>query len=161
MKRIALMLAVLSGLLAQSGIQAPLAGYVRDGDGALRPVHGIAANLYTGEPILKGVTAAAFDGTLGLAKTGDGLYAFDKDGRLFGPVSAEWEAPPLPIFADNDELVFRKPDGTEIRAKVEGAVLSVEQMGDEWFAVHQPDRRLAVRLAGERLEICRLPEASR
>jgi hypothetical protein len=160
MRRFLLWLIAAGGLLAQSGIEVPLAGYIRDGAGALRPVHGVAGSFQVGAPILTGVVAVLFNGNVGLARTGEGLFAFDKAGRLFGPVDGEWEAPPCPIFTDGDELVFRKGDGTEIRAKIDGAVLGIEQAGEEWFAVHQPDRLLAVRLAGESLEIWRLPEAS-
>ena len=66
----------------------------------------------------------------GMEKTGEGLYAFSRDGSLVGPVPLEWEEPLLPIFADGDELVFRKEDGTEIRAEIErGTPRSRDQAG--------------------------------
>ena len=153
--------AALGGLLAQSRIELPFAGYVRDGAGALRPVYGMTGNLLVGKPIAQGVIAAIFDGRVGLARTQDAVYGFDRDGRLLGQIPADWEDPVLPITQDGDELVARRADGSELRAKVEGSVLAIEQMGDGWFCVHQADLRLAVRLLEDRIEISRLPEAER
>ena len=153
--------AALGGLLAQSRIELPFAGYARDGAGALRPVYGMSGGLLVGKPIAQGVIAAIFDGSVGLARTRDAVYGFDRDGRLLGQIPVEWEDPVLAITHDGDELVVRKPDGTELRTKVEGSVLAIEQMGEGWFCVHQADRRLAVRLQEDRLEISRLPEADR
>jgi hypothetical protein len=152
--------AALGGLLAQSGIKPPLAGFARDRAGALRPVYGVTGSLILGEPIAQGVVAAIFDGLAGLAKTRDGVYAFDTQGWLLGRMPADWEEPLLPIRHEGDELIFRQADGTELRAKIEGEVLAIEQMGEGWFCVHQADRRLAVRLFVDRLEISRLPEVA-
>ena len=80
--------ATLSGLLAQSGISPPLAGYVKDNGGALRPVYGVAGNLVLGKPIAEGVISVAFSGRIGLAKTSDSLYAFDPQGQPLGRMDA-------------------------------------------------------------------------
>ena len=160
MRRVLFALTVaLGGLLAQSGIELPFAGYARDGSGALRPVYGMTGNLLVGKPIAQGVIAAIFDGRVGLARTQDAVYGFDRDGRFLGQIPVDWEDPVLPITHDGDELVVRKADGTELRAKIEGPVLGIEQMGEGWFCAHQADRRLAVRLLDDRLEISRMPEA--
>ncbi|HSW50997.1 MAG TPA: hypothetical protein VLH09_12520 [Bryobacteraceae bacterium] len=160
MRRAPIFLAAFGGLLAQSGIAPPLAGFIRDGAGALRPVYGMTGNLALGEPIAQGVVEAIFDGQVGLARTQDAIYAFDSGGHLFGPVPVEWEAPALPIAAEGDELVYRRADGSELRAKVEGEMLAIERMGEAWYGVHQADRRLAVRVLEDRMEISRLPEAA-
>ena len=160
MRRTLLFLAAFGGLLAQYGLAPPLAGFVRDGAGALRPVYGVPGNFVSGEPVARGVEAAIFDGQAGLAKTRDAVYAFDGEGRLLGRIEAEWEPPVLPIRVEGDELAVRRADGSELRAKIEGEVLAIEQMGAGWYCVHQADRRLAVGLRDDRLEISRLPEAA-
>ncbi|MFB3778049.1 MAG: hypothetical protein ACE141_10575 [Bryobacteraceae bacterium] len=160
MKRGFIFLAVFTGLLAQSGVAPPLAGFARDRAGALRPVYGMTGNFVLGAPIAQGVAAAIFDGQTGLARIQDAVYAFNSRGQLLGQIPEEWEAPALPLTVEGDELVLRRDDGGELRTKVEGEVLEIEQMGEGWFCVHQVDRRLAVRLLDGRLEISRLPEAA-
>jgi hypothetical protein len=192
--------ATLAGLLAQSGISPPLAGYVRDGGGALRPVYGVAGNLVLGRPVAEGVVSAAFSGSIGLAQISDSLYAFDPQGRplgradipsgparfffLAGGIAAQacfsgaspsvlWkdgsfqsasasdcEALALPLLSEGDTLVFRKPDGTELRTWIDGPARSIEQMGEGWYSVRQAHRLLAVRVLEDRLETYRLPEAA-
>ena len=88
MKRFFLILvAAAGGLLAQSGISPPRAGYIRDDAGGLRPVYGVAGSFVLGDPIASGVISAAFSGRLGLAKTAGTLYAFDREGRLLGQLA--------------------------------------------------------------------------
>jgi hypothetical protein len=211
MKRFFLILAAAAGgLLAQSGISPPRAGYIKDDAGGLRPVYGVAGSFLLGDPIASGVISAAFSGRLGLAKTSGALYAFDREGRLIGqfpaaegpaqfmfsrggseaivflPDTSEWvrwrngEFQLLPIadhgesalsagltladgtlvFAADNELVLRKADGSETRTSLTGPILSIEQMGEGWIHVREAGRHTAVRLAGDRIEVYRLPEAA-
>ena len=159
MRRLLLVAAGMGILSAQSGIGPPLAGYMRDSSGALRPVYGVFGNLVVGEPIARGVVAASFSGRVGLARTADGTYAFDANGRFLGRVPApRRNLPPMALVAEGEELVFRGPGGIELRTRVEGIVLSIERMGESWFQVHQAGRRLVVRAIEDRLEVCTLPE---
>ena len=159
MRRLLLMAAGVGILSAQSGIGPPLAGYMRDSSGALRPVYGVFGNLVLGEPIARGVVAASFSGRVGLARTADGTYAFDASGRSLGRVPvARRKLPPLALVVEGEELVFRGPGGVELRTRVEGVVLGIERMGENWFQVHQAGRHLAVRALEDRLEVCTLPE---
>lgn len=64
------------------------------------------------------------------------------------------------VAADN-ELVLRKPDGTEARTALAGPILSLEWMGEDWIYVREAGRHTAARLAGDGLEAYRLPEAAR
>jgi hypothetical protein len=184
-------------VLLAAAIAPPQAGFIRDGAGELRPVHGLAGSFVLGEPVASGVQSAAFSGRTGLAKTRDTLRAFDAEGRLLGETPAAegparfafssdgWEAvaflpetcetirwrngsfepastqdcqaPASPLSADGDELIWRRPEGTEIRTKLAGPPLWIEQMGDGWFHVWESGRHTAVRLRDDRLEIYRLP----
>jgi hypothetical protein len=113
-----------------------------------------------GEPIAGGVLSVFFSGRFGLARTPDGLYAFGADGRLVGPIEAAGDQPlPPPLVAEGGQLILRRTDGPELRTNLAGPVLSIEQMGEDWFHVRQEDRSLAVRVKEDRLEIYRLPEA--
>jgi len=148
-------------LSAQSGIGPPLAGYARDAAGVLSPVYGTFGNLVAGEPIARGVQAAYFSGQAGLAWTANGRYAFDASGRVVGQSrAARRRMPPLALTVEGEELVLRRRGGVELRTRVEGEILSIEQIGEDWFQVHQAGRRLAVRAVEDRLEVCTLPERS-
>lgn len=159
MKRLALALAAgLGSLLAQSGIAPPLAGYIRDKAGDLRPVHGITGNLLVGRPVASGVIEAYFSGRFGVARTATGYYLFGADGQLLGPLESVVQKPlPETLSVEAEGLVFRKTDGTELRSRMTGAVLGIEQMSEGWFHVRQEGRSLAVRVREDRLEVFQLP----
>lgn len=146
-------------LFAQSGIGPPLAGYARDTEGALRPVYGVFGNFVAGEPIARGVRAAYFSGRTGLAWAVRGIYSFDASGNPLERIRAPRRWMPRPaLTTEGEELVFRLPGGAELRRQVEGEILGIEQIGENLFQIHQAGRRLAVRAAEDRLEICTLPE---
>ena len=159
MRRLLLLAAAVGILSAQSGIGPPLAGYMRDSSGYLCPVYGVFGNLVVGEPVARGVVGAFFSGRIGLARTANGTYAFDATGTFLGRVpAARRRPPPLALVAEGEDLVFRGPGGVELRTPVEGIVLAIERMGENWFQVHQAGRRLAVRVIEDRIEVCTLPE---
>lgn len=63
------------------------------------------------------------------------------------------------VVADN-ELVLRKPDGTEARTTLTEPILGIEWMGEDWIYVREAGRHTAARLAEDGLEVYRLPEAA-
>ncbi len=161
MKRALLVLAAAGTLVGQSGVGRPLAGFIRDADGALRPVFGIAGNLVAGRAVAHGVLAAGYSGRNGWAQTAEGWFRFGADGVLHGPAARQrLHASPPPLVWEADTLVLARPGGAALRAAVQGPVLSIEQMGEDWFHVRQPGRGLAVRATEDRLEVFPLPEAA-
>ena len=133
-----ILLAVAGALLAQSGISPPLAGFIRCEDGKLRPVYGLAGNFVLGVPVAE-------------------------ETRRIAPRQAR-TALSLPggarLLADGNDLVYRKADGAELRTPLDAPVLRLERMSDTWVHVRVAGKSFAVRLAGGRLEVCRLPEAA-
>lgn len=67
---------------AQSGLGAPLVGWLRDQGGSLRPVIGIRANFILGDSVLEDVHSAAFSGRSGLVKTGEEIIVMDQQARI-------------------------------------------------------------------------------
>ena len=81
---------------AQWQATAPRAGCIRDGDGRLRPLWGIAGNFVPGEAIAEGVISAACRDGRAVVKLGRELLLVDER----GVVSGRWQAPPGPaLFA--------------------------------------------------------------
>ncbi len=134
-----LLVAVASGLLAQSVIGPPTAGFIRCIDGKLRPVYGVAGNFVLGPPIEEGPRVRP-------PRRVQTALAFPDGARL---------------FSEEGDLVYRKPDGAEIRTMLSKPVLYMEQMGLRWIHIQLEDRSLAVRLTGDQLEVYWLPEAAR
>ncbi len=101
------------------------------------------------------------DGTMALVcLSGTSESILWKDGGFQSVSVTDCETPALPLFSEGDELVFRKADGTQLRKKIGGPALSIDQMGEGWFSVREETRRLAVRVFEDRLETYRLPEAA-
>jgi hypothetical protein len=67
----------------------------------------------------------------------------------------------LLLSASAEEIILRRPDGTETRARLSEPVLMMEQMGDGWVSVEQATRHTAVRVEDGRMETYRVPEAAR
>ena len=129
------LMAVAGGLLAQSGLQPPLAGFIHDSAGLLRPVYGMAGNFVLGKPIVRRAIAMKAVTSLNLA---DGTF----------------------VFIEGGDLVFRKAGGAETRTTLGGEVLAIERMGEVWIHVSQAGRHSAARLVEDRIEVYRLPEAA-
>jgi hypothetical protein len=129
------LMAVAGGLLAQSGIQPPLAGFIHDSAGLLRPVYGMAGNFILGKPIVRRAIAMKALTSLHLA-----------DGTS--------------VYAEGGDLVFRKAGGAETRTTLGEEVLAIERMGEVWIHVSQAGRHSAARLVEDRIEVYRLPEAA-
>jgi len=83
-----------------------------------------------------------------------------KDGGFQSAPATDCDSLALPLLSDGDAILFRKADGTELRTGIEGPALAIEQMGEGWYLVRQAQRRLAVRVLEDRLEMYRLPEAA-
>jgi hypothetical protein len=133
-----ILMALAGALLAQSGISPPLAGFLRCEDGKLRPVYGLAGNFVLGAPIAQETrTQPLRNGRTTLSLPGGAL-----------------------LLAEENGLVYRKADGAELRTPLDAPVLRIERMSDTWIHVRVAGKSLAVRLAGERLEVYRLPEAA-
>jgi hypothetical protein len=130
----------LGGLLAQSGISPPLAGYVRDGGGALRPVYGVAGNLVLGGPVAQGILSVAFSGRVVLAKTSDSLYAFDPQGQPLGRMDAP----------EGPARLFVPPGGRVALACLSGTSESILWKDGSFQSVSTPDcETLAVPFVSE------------
>ncbi len=131
-----ILIAVAGVLLAQSGISPPLAGFIQCEDGKLRPVYGLAGNFVLGAPL-------------------------PQQRRLMPTRQAE-TALSLPggarLLAEENDLVYRQADGAEVRAALGGPIIRLERMSDAWIHVRAAGKSFAVRLAGGRLEVYRLPE---
>ncbi len=161
MRRVAWLLAAAGTLAGQSGVGRPLAGFVRGADGGLRPVYGIAGNFVAGPAVAAGVTAAGYSGRSGWARTEQGYYRFGAGGVLQGPVHPRrLRAQPPALKWEPGWLVLERPEGLPLRAGIEGRVLYIEQMGEDWFHVRQQTRSLAVRAREDRLEVFPLPKAA-
>jgi hypothetical protein len=133
-----ILLAVAGALLAQSGISPPLAGFIRCEDGKLRPVYGLAGNFVLGSPVEEETRTQP-------VRNGRTTLSLPGGARL---------------LAEENDLVYRKADGVELRTTLDAPVLRLERMSDAWIHVRSAGKSFAVRLAGERLEVYRLPEAA-
>jgi hypothetical protein len=108
MKRLIVAVGVLVTVaFAQSGINPPAVGFIRDSQSALRPVYGLAGNFVAGDALAENVQSAAFSGLYGLLKTEERLSVFDQEGRRL----CEWPAPGGPAFfafssGSRDAFVF-------------------------------------------------------
>lgn len=85
-------------LNAQSGIDGPSVGLVRDPSGAVRPVLGLAANFWLGKPVAVGVLSCGFSGRAGLLKTSSRLLVLDARGQTTATLDAP-EGPALFAFS--------------------------------------------------------------
>jgi hypothetical protein len=123
------------------------------------------------------------------AMDGPAQFAFSPDGSeaiVYMPSTSEWFRwrsggfQPVPVedlgelvrptglalaggkslVVEDNELVLRKPDGTETRAVLTGPILSIEWMGNDWIYVREAGRHTVVRLVETRLYVYRLPEAA-
>lgn len=95
MKTILITVAVgVSAAWAQTSIAPPQAGFMQDGENALRPVYGIAGNFLLGDAASFGVVSAAFSGSFGLLKTDSTLSVTDWRGKT----SASQDAPQGPAM---------------------------------------------------------------
>lgn len=79
---------LLFAALCSAQISAPRIGFVRDRNGALRSVEGVAGSFILGDAIATGVLSASFKDRHGLAKTDNELLIF-----LDGQVRQRREAP--------------------------------------------------------------------
>jgi len=137
MRRASFILIVVVGvLLAQSGISPPLAGFIQCEDGKLRPVYGMAGNFVLGAPL-------AQQRRLVPARHAETALSLSGGARL---------------LAEENSLVYRQVDGAEVRTALDGPVIRMEQMSGAWIHVRASGKSFAVRLAGGRLEVYRLPE---
>lgn len=133
-----ILMAIAGALLAQSGIGPPLAGFIRCEDGRLRPVYGLAGNFVLGAP---------------LAQQRRLMTTRQAETALSLPGGAQ-------LLAEGNDLVYRKADGAEVSAALGAPIIRLEQMSGAWIHVRAAGKSFAVRLAGDRLEAYRLPEAA-
>ncbi len=69
-------------LCGQPALSPPVAGLIRDPDGALRPLFGVRGNFLLGRPLLEGAVSAAFSGRFGLVKTESEILLLDGAGEV-------------------------------------------------------------------------------
>jgi hypothetical protein len=106
--RLALLLLSLAAV-AWTQIAPPQVGFTLDASSSFRPVYGITGNFLLGDPVLGGVTSAAFSGTFGLAKTDSALLALDRIGQILTSLDVE-PGPALFAFtADGSPAVAYLP----------------------------------------------------
>lgn len=90
MLRLAGLLALAATLgLAQSGLEVPRLGFVRDSGNRVRPLYGIAGNFVVGQALVEGAISVASSDRWGLAKLERQVILLDTGGL----VRARWEAP--------------------------------------------------------------------
>jgi hypothetical protein len=63
------------------------------------------------------------------------------------------------VFADGEDLVIRRPDGTEQRTTLPATVTAIEQMGNSWLVLRLAGAGapLALRLQDGREQLCHVP----
>jgi hypothetical protein len=172
---------LLLGITANAQITPPLAGYVVDREGALRPVHGLAGAFTLGNSIEHGVISADYSGKSLVVKTegeliidgerygaptGRARAAFDAHGRvsiIFFPDTGNLWTWRNGEFTDHISVEPDAPavvrdgelfiDGTPIR--LASRALHVSRMGEDWLVVYAEDGLFAVRSGN----VYELPEA--
>ena len=174
MKRLSLVLLAL-GCAAQ--ISGPQIGFVRDLQGNLRQVFGVAGAFVTGDPIETGVLSASFSASAGLVKKDTELTEYRK-----GEVVARRDAPEGPAacgftasgepdwvrFANDSCMRWKNGEAEpatdcpaseqpDLRDAPEGA-REPESMGAGWISVRTDAAVWAIRTEQGREAVYRLPE---
>ncbi len=115
---------------SQAHLSVPGLGFVREADGRLLVLRGLAGNFLPGEPVLHDVLAAGSSGAWALAKLERELVLLDSEGAI----AARWLAPPgSALFAftpaGDPALVYFPETGEVCRVGREGlqAVLASEE----------------------------------
>jgi hypothetical protein len=136
------------GLLAQSGIHPPQAGYIRDGARALRPVYGMAGSFILGAPVANEVLSAAFSGRIGLAKTAGMISVFDAEGHLVAQSEVGGGPARITFSRDGSQATaFLLDSGESIRWT--GARFRVESGIPAAFSLELADGTLVLAEGGE------------
>lgn len=151
---------LLGGSLAIAGdLEAPKIGFVLDRRGDLRPVYGVAGNFILGEPILEGITEAAFTGREGIARRGSEVVVFDASGHVKRIRESNENEPSFTPSAsiENDEVVL--PNG--VRLRLPSVALAISQMGHEWLAVVCQSGLYAVSTRAAAEAVYALPEVAK
>src|SRR6266404_690954 len=143
----------------QSGITAPSLGFVRDPQGSLRAVTGLAGNFLLSDSCADGIDSVAFSGTSGFLKTGSRLDVLERQGESIFSVDVP-DGPVLFAFSSRGgpALVFLASSATLLRwtgdalepvpldaVRIGGTVLAVADPGtmvvqrDDGIWLMQPD----------------------
>ena len=95
---------------ASSAPQAPQAGTVRNADGTLRPLLGVASNLISGPPLaLTGVVSAAFSNEAGLVQTATGVRLLNGHSREIGAFDSAEKGMVLSVTGNAESALIWSP----------------------------------------------------
>ncbi|HET8548364.1 MAG TPA: hypothetical protein VFL57_10190 [Bryobacteraceae bacterium] len=144
-------------VLAAAEVTAPRVALVRFNDGSVRPLHGTPGSLIVGEPLLRGIEALTFDGTVGQARTRDEILTLNADGAVLDRTPLSSDAPegePL-AYIDNDDLVLR---ASGKRLRLPFAIHRIERAASEYLALSGSEGRLLACTAEGREAFFAIPE---
>ncbi len=183
-----LILVGLSAAFAQTFVEPPSIGTIRDPAGDIRPVIGTPGSFIMGDAVIHGAVSAAFSASSGLVKTDSEVLLLDARLTVYdrypappGPAVFAFTqagAPAVATFSSTGEtLQFTSDppansgpsvDGQDIvapdsrRIHVDFAIDAFEQMSRNWIAVRESGgtRIFALRLDQKDLRLYQLPEAA-
>ena len=91
---------------AQAPLSSPPLGFVRDAEGGIRAVTGVAGNFILGEPAGSAVLSAAFSSSAGLLKTASSLIAVDSASHIVSTHEAPGGPALFSLLAGPSALVY-------------------------------------------------------
>ena len=153
MTRIACILC--SAGLGWAQLSSPLIGYVRTTSNELRPVLGVTGAFVLGDALERDVLSAAFTSTTGLVKK-DAEILFYRHGKLVSRHSAPsgraafrftTKGEPASVRFENGECAEWSQQRFQPAATAASCADNpvIEQVGEDWFAVHTEQRVLLKR----------------
>jgi hypothetical protein len=132
--------------LAQSGLDAPRIGYLRDATGAVRPLLGVRGNFLLSDPILSEARSSAFGSSGGIIKTSESILFLDSNDQLLSRI----ESPPgealFALARDGRPMAAYFPLTSELH-RLEGQ--SLVNMACSFLRPDEPVRALSAPAHGE------------
>ena len=135
-------------------LSSPLIGYVRTSANELRPVLGVTGAFMLGDPLERDVLSAAFTPKTGLVKKDTEVLLY-REGRLMSRHSAPAGRAAFRFTPGGEPASMRLESGDcqvwtqrGFRPAPEAACAEnsfIEQVGDDWFALHTKERILLKR----------------